>query len=204
MTPVAEWRWFGCAGHLIVASNCRFHLCTQVGRFLVSTVGEYVPDETIREIDAQARGVVLEGRGDARLADYMRKIGFQEIGYGRTYETMVFRTTGDVCHHPECACGLPSVNYSELEARGYTSAAALRSATWSSVGSTPLCKGERGEPRYVCQSCGLAFTRPDTWSDAQANAEARERFGVDHAEDPTMAVVCDDCYRQILDWLGRT
>jgi hypothetical protein len=133
-TPEAEWRWFGCAGHLIVARWCQFHLCTQVGEFLVSTVGEYVPDETVREILASTRGVVLEGQGDARLADYMRKLGYEEIGYGRTYETLVFRTTGDVCHAPDCACGLPTVDYRELDGRGYTSAGA------ATLGHLDMCR----------------------------------------------------------------
>lgn len=133
-TPEAEWRWFGCAGHLIVARWCQFHLCTQVGEFLVSTVGEYVPDETVREILASTRGVVLEGQGDARLADYMRKLGYEQIGYGRTYETLVFRTTGDVCHAPDCACGLPTVDYRELDGRGYTSAGA------ATLGHLDVCR----------------------------------------------------------------
>lgn len=131
--PESEWRWFGHPGHLIVADDCRFHLCTQIGEFLVSTVGEYVPDETVREIHCAVRGIVLEGRGDARFADYMQKVGYQEIGYGRTYETMVFRT-GDVCHAPGCACGLPSIKGSELAARGYMVAGA------ATLGHMELCR----------------------------------------------------------------
>jgi hypothetical protein len=132
--PESEWRWFGCAAHLVVARDCRFHLATQVGDFLVSTVGEYVPDETSREIHCEVRGIVLEGRGDERLADYMRKVGYQEIGYGRTYETLVFRTTGDVCHEPGCGCGLPEVTYRELAGSGYTTAGA------ATVGHLKFCR----------------------------------------------------------------
>lgn len=55
----SEWIWFGHAGHLIVAQWCRFHLCTLIGDIMVSTVGEYVPEEAVREI----------------LHDYMRKEG---------------------------------------------------------------------------------------------------------------------------------
>ncbi len=132
-TPESEWRWFGHAGHLIVGNNCRFHLCTQVGAFLVSTVGEYVPDETSREIHCQVRGIVLEGRGDYRLADYMQKVGFQEIGYGRTYQTMVFRVR-DVCHAPGCGCGLPTLDSSDLDMRGYRTAGA------ATLGHLELCR----------------------------------------------------------------
>jgi len=134
MTPESEWRWFGSPGHLCVARDCRFHLCTQIGAFLVSTVGEYIPDETSREIHCQVHGITLEGRGDARFADYMRKVGYQEIGYGRTYESMVFRTTGEVCHASGCGCGLPSINGSELDMRGYTTAGA------ATLGHLELCR----------------------------------------------------------------
>ena len=132
--PESEWRWFGNAGHLIVSSNCQFHLCTQIGDFLVSTVGEYVPDAPVREMLAINRGVELTGRGDARLADYMNKFGFEEIGVNRTYESMVFRVTGDVCHAPGCACGLPSVDYAHLALLGYTTAGA------ATLGHMALCR----------------------------------------------------------------
>lgn len=132
--PETEWRWFGNAGHLIVASDCWFHLCTQIGDVLVSTIGEYFPPESLRERFAESRGVALEGFGDARRADYLRKIGFEEIGYGRTYETMVFRTTGDVCHAAGCVCGLPTIIPRELDMRGYQTAGA------ATLGHMELCR----------------------------------------------------------------
>ena len=62
-------KWFGSPGHFICSFDCRFHLCTQVGDYLVSTVGELFFDSDIREITAKSRGFALEGRGDARKAD---------------------------------------------------------------------------------------------------------------------------------------
>lgn len=110
------WRWFGCAGHFICSQWCRFHLCTEVGRYLVSTVGEYVPDEPVREIHCQCHGITLEGRGDARLADYMKKVGFQPLGAGpHPYETMVFRLTNGRCAVKDCDCGFPNVDYREID-----------------------------------------------------------------------------------------
>lgn len=91
MIPQSEWVWMPHPGHLIVGRDCRFHLATRVGPFLVSTVGEYLPDADVREILAEARGVKLEGRGDQRRGDFMGKVGYTEIGCGRLYETMVFR-----------------------------------------------------------------------------------------------------------------
>lgn len=85
-----RWIWMPHPGHLIVARDCRFSLNTYVGKYIVSTVGEYLPDYEVREILAKSRGITLEGKGDARLADYMNKIGYEEISLDRKYETMVF------------------------------------------------------------------------------------------------------------------
>ncbi|PYQ83172.1 MAG: hypothetical protein DMG02_34135 [Acidobacteria bacterium] len=122
--PVHEWEWFGSPGHLIVARDCRFHLCTLIGEYLVSTVGQYLPDSQVREILATTRGIALDGRGDARLADYMTKIGYEEIGSGRLFETMVFKTTGERCTAKDCACGLPTIDPSDLLCKGYMTAGA--------------------------------------------------------------------------------
>jgi hypothetical protein len=116
------WRWFGSAAHFICGSDCRFHMATLIGEYVVSTVGEYLPDSEVREILAQSRGVALEGRGDYRRADWMKKVGFEEIGYQRKYETMVFKWTGAVCEAEGCLCGLPSVDPSELDMEGYNTA----------------------------------------------------------------------------------
>lgn len=85
-----KWVWMGHPAHFICAQDCKFFMATKVGKYIISTVGEMFPDAPIREIFAQSRKVKLEGMGDARKADYMKKIGFEEIGYGRKYETMVF------------------------------------------------------------------------------------------------------------------
>lgn len=96
MIPHNEWRWFGSAGHLIVSSSCEFHLTTQVGDLLISTVGDY-----------------RQTRGDK---DYTA------IGAGRTFETMVFRV-GAPC---ECGCGLPDLvdAGANIDFAGYTDRAA--------------------------------------------------------------------------------
>lgn len=123
MVERSEWKWFGHAAHLIVGSDCRFHLATAInGEYLVSTVGEYVPGSQVREVLAETRGIKLEGRGDAREADYMDKIGFEDIGAGRKYETLVFRFSR-VCDELECGCGAPLPDdWSELDANGYNDA----------------------------------------------------------------------------------
>jgi hypothetical protein len=47
--------------------------------------------------------------------------------------------------------------------------------------------------KYTCAACGGTFSKG--WSEEEALAESRDVFGVDPAQDPTMAVVCDDCYK---------
>ena len=109
----AAWRWFGSPGHLCVAHDCHFHLCTQVGSYLVSTVGEYIPDPRIPRVSTPRRA----GR-------------WQEIGYQRLYETMVF-ASGKLC---DCGCGLPEIDGSELACVGYNTAAA------ATIGHRALCE----------------------------------------------------------------
>jgi hypothetical protein len=112
----SRWKWYGHAGHFICSPWCQFHICTNVGKYLVSTVGEYMPDETVREITAQSKGVTLEGRGDARYADYMKKIGFTPMGAGpHCYETLVFKITQGKCEAKDCGCNMPKVSWSEVD-----------------------------------------------------------------------------------------
>ena len=115
MTP-DKWIWFGSAGHFICGDQCRFHLCTQIGKYLVSTVGEYLPDDGIREILAKNRRIVLKGMGDARKVDYLNRVGFETMGASPyLYETMVFKA-GKPCDAEECHCGLPFPDdYTELD-----------------------------------------------------------------------------------------
>lgn len=84
--------WYGNAGHLCVSNYCRFHLCTEVGDYLVSTVGEYYP----------------------RDGDKMETIG---AGPKDFYETMVFKLTGNRC---QCGCGLPDVGGSDIDMDRYS------------------------------------------------------------------------------------
>ncbi len=116
----AEWEWFGVSAHLIVGEDCRFHLATKVGPWLVSTVGEWLPDSASWHIYAESRGFTLEGKGDARRADFLNKVGFLDIGAGRKYETMVFRLGEGRCVAVDCDCGLPVVaDWGELDSDGY-------------------------------------------------------------------------------------
>lgn len=41
--PESKWKWYGYSGHFIGGSQCAYHLATRIGKFLVSTVGDYRP-----------------------------------------------------------------------------------------------------------------------------------------------------------------
>src|SRR4051812_36676664 len=108
MSDRSEWVWMPHPAHFICARDCRFHLATWVGNYIVSTVGDYEPDSVTREILAQSRGVTLEGRGDARRADYARKIGYEDIGHGRKYETFVFPAKARPSTEKQCCLYMPA------------------------------------------------------------------------------------------------
>ena len=57
-----KWIWMPHAGHFCCSKWCQFKLNTYVGKYIVSTVGEY----------------------------YYTEEDLREVGLGRKYETMVF------------------------------------------------------------------------------------------------------------------
>lgn len=131
--PVEEkqtgWLWYGNAAHLIVGRWCRFHLATVVGggKWLVSMVGEYWPDRPVREIHADLKDPAwlkknIGLQGEMFDSEYFDRFGYHEIGWDRTYETMVFAVIeGKFC---ECGCGIPIFALSELDFSGYKDARA--------------------------------------------------------------------------------
>lgn len=72
---VKHWVWFGQAGHHVASDSCLFHLHTHVGRWCISTVGEYYPRS--KSVKGAAVGEPVQ------------------IGSGRLYETMVFPLGAD-------------------------------------------------------------------------------------------------------------
>ena len=89
MIEQKDWRWFGSPLHFIAADSCRFHLGTQVGNYIISTVGDYHPQS---------------GSGSRQI-----------IGSGRYYETYVFTVASESRHG--CAC--PEIQSSEIDSRDY-------------------------------------------------------------------------------------
>lgn len=98
---------FGLAGHFICGQWCRFHLCTVVGKYLVSTVGMMVhPSDS--------------GASEKTEEDWLFKNpNGKQIGHDRYYETMVFKA-GPKCSSPGCNCGQPmTVDGESLDFEGY-------------------------------------------------------------------------------------
>lgn len=102
MIDKSQWTWMPHPAHFICSFDCRFHLAMRVGRYLISSIGEYFPDAPVREIIAESMEIELKGRGDMRKADFLKRIGYQEIGYARKYETMVFYAS--LNENPEHQC----------------------------------------------------------------------------------------------------
>jgi len=92
--PKSNWKWFGYAGHLIVSSQCLFHLWTQVGKYLISTVGNYCPNI---------------GKPDTDKDRYKMKT----IGAGKDsfFETYVFKYDGMA----DCGCCPEPEDWSEID-----------------------------------------------------------------------------------------
>lgn len=119
-----KWIWMPHAGHFICGNDCRFVLNTYVGKYIASTVGELWADSRVREIKADCRKIKIVGMGDSWDADYMKKIGFDEIGFGRMYETMVFHARRADKEDGCCPWRMKSGH--ELDFKGYNDAEEAR------------------------------------------------------------------------------
>ena len=91
-----NWIWMPHPAHFICSDRCKFVLATYVGKYIVSTVGEMWSERIVREIHADVHNLkwLLENKhlkGDSFDFAYFKKFGYQEIGAGRLYETMVFK-----------------------------------------------------------------------------------------------------------------
>jgi len=116
--PKDKWVWMPHAAHFIGADHCRFHLATWVGDFIVSTVGEYMPDSAVRAIIARSNGSPLTKRGDEQEIEFFEKFGWADVGDNRKYETMVFKAQPS---EHKC-CPYEMADCSEVDYCGYNSA----------------------------------------------------------------------------------
>lgn len=121
-----NWIWMPHAAHLIVGDKCQFHLATYVGKYIVSTVGEYWPERGVREIHAQVHDPKWLDENKHLMGDYfdsayMKRFGFEEIGAYRKYETMVFKAKRS--KEKECkACIYVMISGEDGDFMGYDTA----------------------------------------------------------------------------------
>lgn len=93
----SDWVWMPHAAHFILGPQCQFILATYLGNgYIVSTVGELWPDRAVRQIHAKVFDPEWHKENNHRMGDdydhaYRQRFGFEEIGYHRKYETIVFK-----------------------------------------------------------------------------------------------------------------
>lgn len=117
---------FGSAAHFIGSEDCRFHITTLIGEYVISTVGDYAPRHRVSTVDE--RPMVAGGRS----------VDAHTIGYERYFETMVFKTTGPC----DCGCGLPDHSGSNIDFAGYQTRAE------ANAGHEAMCQKYEALPRY--------------------------------------------------------
>ena len=92
MIEKQDWIWHALPGHYICADRCIFRLTTEIGNYLISTVGEMI---------------ALTSKGE-----------WEDIDAGRKYETIVFKITSR-CKARNCRCLFPHHDGQELDTKGY-------------------------------------------------------------------------------------
>ncbi len=150
--PEVAWRWHGVAAHFICGRDCRFHMATEIGEHIVSTVGELWSCRGVHEIHAKIYDPTWHHannhlKGDEYDAAYMERFGYETVGCDRKYETMVFKLSGERCG---CGCGLPTIIPEELDFIGSNDA---KTAT---AGHIKLCK------KWALRSIRRKSVRPTT------------------------------------------
>lgn len=121
----ADWVWMPHAAHFIMGPNCQFHLATYVNGYLISTVGELWCERAIREIHARVHDPRWLDQNIHLLGDnfdsaYFKRFGFEDIGYQRKYETMVFMAEPNYEHR---CCQWKMASASEIDGDSYNDAA---------------------------------------------------------------------------------
>ena len=83
-----NWIWMPHAGHFCCADRCEFKLNTYVGKYIVSTVGEYRPDSDVIKI---CYPELSHLKGEVLKYKYINEYSCEDIGANRKFETMVFK-----------------------------------------------------------------------------------------------------------------
>lgn len=127
MSKKEHWIWMPHAAHFILGDKCQFVMATYVGGgYIVSTVGELWNERSVREIHARIHDPEWHAannhlKGDPYDHAYRKHFGFEDLGWNRKYETMVFKAVkADIKKCP--ACPYIIKNGSNIDSDGYTNA----------------------------------------------------------------------------------
>lgn len=122
--PPREWKWYGQHGHLMCGQWCRFHLCTAVGPWVVSTLGIYVPPMFQNEIQEAAW---FREHPDGEPIGASPVPGMP----GPCYESMVFVIAGH-CDEDACGrCGQPIHHGDDRDQDRYRTAGEATRGHWA-------------------------------------------------------------------------
>ncbi len=87
-----KWEWDGHAGHFIGASRCLFRLNTRVGRYRISTVGDWFP---ARAADAdEPEALAMNGATHETQVFEVDEFG-ERLELGMTAETLYYHNDAD-------------------------------------------------------------------------------------------------------------
>jgi hypothetical protein len=117
-----DWIWMAHPGHYRWADFCRFRLCTYVGNYIVSSVGEYLPNFTEDNLDkvnmidsliglAKIRKEYSDDDSDIPGNSYEKLVGSSYL-----YETIVFKSLENTS---ECKCCIAICDDEEIEKNEY-------------------------------------------------------------------------------------
>lgn len=91
----------GYAGHFMMCRDCQFHLTTEVGDFVVSTIGDYCPDgeltnrvEIIKGYNFQTKVFQFMGYSCSDICLYVTRTPLN-LNYSNAIETKNYNTAGE-------------------------------------------------------------------------------------------------------------
>ncbi len=154
------WVWMPHPAHFICARYCKFFLATYLPSpgagegtypgYIVSTVGEYLMPEAAWDAIGRLRGIDLPGlEGDAREAAWIKLNGYEDIGWNRKYETMVFAALPREPRTPEYQCCPWEIDAGrDVDTDGYNDPTRARD------GHLALCRKWSAEPAMVRSKAG--------------------------------------------------
>lgn len=145
-----NWTWMPHVDS-IIGDDCQFRLCTYVNGYLITTIGEYLPERNILKSIHPLDNKLQTLKGDEFDRYFLSKYGYEKIAMGHLYQTQVFIAQKRVEEEDQCCTHHRVKGEYCIESNGYAYAV---SAT---VGHMNLCleydKKEFGRPKFKLEDC---------------------------------------------------